>query len=188
MLLQTLFSPFLALALFHQISATQSNSGPLTIIANVSVSDTPLVSAARDLAHATLTEPVYNHVMRSWLFAAVLRENSPATFLSINPETLAITTLLHDLGFDNSTFASTDKRFEVDGAIAAKNWVLQPLKAGKTKEWDDFRLELLWDSIAFHAEPSFSQHKPPVVALTSLGITCDAGGPNSDITKTLTWD
>jgi hypothetical protein len=45
--------------------------------------------------------------MRFWLLSASL-------FSAIDPETLAIATTLHDLGLDNNTFVSPDKRFEVD--------------------------------------------------------------------------
>jgi hypothetical protein len=159
-----------------------------TTIANVTVSDTALVRAARDLARSHLTPVTFNHVMRCWLFAAILQTNIPPVFSTVHPEELAIATILHDLGLDNSTFASADKRFEVDGAIAATNWLTQQQQAGVTKGWDKHRLQIVWDSIALHAEPSFSQYKQPLVALTSLGTACDFGGPNTDVTKTLTWD
>jgi hypothetical protein len=182
------FKSLLASNLFVLGAASQSISLAMTTIANVSVSDTELVRAARDLARSQLKEVTFNHVMRSWLFAATLQSNLPSLYSTVDPETLAIAAILHDLGLDNTSFVSQDKRFEVDGAIAAPNWTAQQQKAGLTHGWDDNRLQLVWDSIALHAEPSFSQYKQPTVALTSLGTACDFGGPNSDNTKTLTWN
>lgn len=173
------------------VSAAESTTivaEPTTKIANLTVPDTPLVRAARDLAKMHLTEGTFNHVMRSWLFGVTLQQNNPAAFGTVDPETLAVAAILHDLGLDNSTFVSPDKRFEVDGAIAARNWVAQQQQAGLTSGWDENRLQVLWDAIALHAEPTFSQYKQPVVTLTSVGTACDFGGPNSDPTKTLTWD
>jgi hypothetical protein len=188
MLLRVLFTSLLALVSLQLGTSAHPNLTDFTKIANVTVSNTALVQAARELARAHLTEVVYNHVMRSWLLAATLQANNPSLFSAVDPETLAIATILHDLGLDNSTFVSTDKRFEVDGAIAATRWVTAQQNRGSTKGWDENRLQMAWDAIAFHAEPSFAMYKQPLVALTSLGTACDFGGPNSDGTKTLTWE
>ncbi|KAF2664826.1 hypothetical protein BT63DRAFT_459437 [Microthyrium microscopicum] len=128
-----------------------------TTIADVSVPDTALFRAARKLACANLKESTVNHATRSWLFAPILASIVP-TFSRINPESLAIATILHDLGLDHSKFVSGDKRFEVDGAFAAK------------------------------ARLSDQQKAEPVVSAVSLGTPCDFGGLNTDITKTLTWN
>jgi hypothetical protein len=75
--------------------------------------------------------------MRSWLFAVTLQQNLPTAFGTVDPETLAVAVILHDLGLDNSTYKSKGKRFEVDGAIAAKSWVALQQKVGVTKGWDE---------------------------------------------------
>ena len=55
---------------------------------------------------------------------------------------------------------SNDKQFEVDGAIAAREFLL---REGNPEEWDKHRIQLVWDSIAFHtcsiAKCKFCSHK-----------------------------
>jgi hypothetical protein len=46
----------------------------------------------------------------------------------------------------------------------------------------------VWDTIALHTTPNIGMYKQPVVGLVGAGIACDFQGPNSDPTKTLTWD
>lgn len=100
----------------------------------------------------------------------------------------ALSTILHDLGWDNTgELISTDKRFEVDGAIAARDWLLLQQKEGKVADpWDERRVQLLWDAIALHSTPSIAAHKEPVVAMCTTGIAIDFQGPNTDPTGTIT--
>jgi hypothetical protein len=167
MLSKAIFALFLPLITLQAVTSAHGHATSTIAIANVTLPDTRLIRAAQSLAKKTLTEVTYNHVMRCWIFAAILQRNLPSAFGTVDKEALAIAALLHDLGLDNSTFVSADKRFEVDGAIGARNWLVQQQTAGLTEGWDESRLQLVWDAIALHAEPSFSQHKQPLVALTS---------------------
>lgn len=100
----------------------------------------------------------------------------------------AVSSILHDLGWDNTgELISTDKRFEVDGAIAARNWIIQQQKEGKaTDSWDEHRIQLLWDAIALHSTPSIAAHKESVVAMCTAGIAIDFQGPTFDPSGTMT--
>ena len=155
--------------------------------------DTPLVRAAQDYARAHSDDMTFNHVMRSWLFGAIilqrLEEKSVYPQGSIDREAHAISAVFHDLGWDiTGKLVSQDKRFEVDSAIAAREWIKDQLKDQATQDWDEHRLQLVWDAIALHTTPSIAAYKEPLVGLCGLGIAADFHGPGSDRTGTLTWD
>src|SRR4029077_18738 len=85
------------------------------LIAGVSVPDSPLITEALDYARK-LSEPyLFNHAVRSWLFAVRLGQLQG---VSHDAEVVAVGTLLHDLGLTNSF--TGPKRFEIEGADAAR--------------------------------------------------------------------
>ncbi|KAK5687140.1 hypothetical protein LTS10_001277 [Elasticomyces elasticus] len=95
--------------------------------------------------------------------------------------------ILHDLGWSTTdTFISPDKRFEVDGANAARTFIEKEIVRSGGKDWDKHRGQLLWDAIALHTTPSIAQHKEPEVAATSIGIFADFVMPETMTRKG--WD
>ncbi|KAK4196420.1 hypothetical protein QBC40DRAFT_287330 [Triangularia verruculosa] len=150
-----------------------SHRYPTRELAGVTIIDTPLVRSAEAFAleHSSLT--TYNHVMRSWLFGALMVKNNATLQRTIDLEIQAVSALLHDLGWDqtpSSPIISPDKRFEVDGAIAARAF-LHSHPHGK--KWNERRTQLVWDAIALHTERAFSYFKEPDVRLVSQGIGLD---------------
>lgn len=153
--------------------------------------DTPLVQAAQNFAREHLDDVAYNHVMRSWIFGVIIyqRLREMEDFPAIDLEAHAVSAILHDLGWDKTgKFVSADRRFEVDGAIAARNFIEEQQKSKKTTDWDHHRLQLVWDAIALHTTPAIAAYKEPVVRLCSFGIGVDFQGPNSDRTGTVTLE
>ncbi|TCI09199.1 HD domain-containing protein [Dyella soli] len=137
---------------------------PRRLIAEVAVPDTTLVSRAIEYAR-DLSEPyLFNHVMRSWLFAASLAELRGAPY---DAEVLAVSTLLHDLGLVEAF--SGPLRFEVEGANAARAFAHE-------EGLDERRTQLIWDSVALNSTPSIGLHKEAEVALCTMGIGVDWGG------------
>jgi hypothetical protein len=127
---------------------------------------TPAVLRAFDHARERLEPFLFNHVARSWIFAVKLAARRGA---SHDPEVVAVSTLLHDLGL--TPYAPGPHRFEVNGAEAARAFV-------RDLGFDDRRAQLVWDSIALHATPSIAFMKEPEVALCGRGVTLDFGGPD----------
>jgi HD superfamily phosphodiesterase len=77
------------------------------VLAGIKVLDTPLVRDAIELSRSSLEPYLFNHVMRSWLFAILLSGGAdPAP----DPELLAVSAILHDLGLTERYSASN--RFE----------------------------------------------------------------------------
>ncbi|TID15546.1 hypothetical protein E6O75_ATG07874 [Venturia nashicola] len=126
--------------------------------------------------------------MRCWLFGSlIIQKTTPPD--TIDQEVHSLSAILHDLGWDNTgEFISNDKRFEVDRAIAARNFVEEEVWNGRAHGWDEHRKQLVWDTIALHSTPSIAMYKQPVVGLVGAEIASDFQGPNSDPTGTLTWD
>src|SRR6185436_9596138 len=110
----------------------QSNV-PTRLLAGVSVPDTALISRAIDFARERSEPYLFNHVMRSWLFAVIIAQRKQ---ISHDGEVLAVTTLLHDLGLAEAFDGPL--RFEVEGANAARTFA-------RNEGMEDHRSQLIWD-------------------------------------------
>ncbi|SPJ71102.1 uncharacterized protein FTOL_00830 [Fusarium torulosum] len=160
---------------------TSQHNYPTREIAGISVINTPLVQAAEAFALEHSSHAIYKHVMRSWLYGVLMLDANETLGQSVDVEVHAVATLLHDLGWDmaeDSTIVSTDKRFEVDGAFAAREFIHQHQDG---KEWDDRKVQLVWDAIALHTERSIAYFKEVDVQVVSKGISLDFSGPAYDI-------
>jgi hypothetical protein len=141
---------------------------PTRVVAGIRVIDSPLITRALELAR-TQSEPyLYNHAVRSWLFAARLGQLQN---IAHDAEVVALGTLLHDLGLTNGF--TGPRRFEIEGADAAR-------ACAREAELDDRRLQLIWDTVALNSTPSIALYKEPEVALCTYGIALDYGGLQYD--------
>src|SRR5260370_19351594 len=138
------------------------------ILAGIKVTNTALVRDAIDLARSSSEPYLFNHVMRSWLFGILLSEDVKP---SPDPELLAVSTVLHDLGLTERYMA--EERFEVDGANAARAFL-------KERGIATLQLQLVWDASALHTTRSIPIPKEPEVAMTHSGIAVDAIGVGLD--------
>jgi hypothetical protein len=133
-------------------------------LAGVSVPDSPPISRAIEYARQNSPPYLFNHVMRSWLFAVTLAHVRRAEH---DAEVLAVAILLHDLGLAEAF--NGPLRFEVEGANAARAFARQ-------QGMDDGRAQLIWDGVALNSTPSIGLHKQVEVALCTAGIGLDWGG------------
>ena len=139
------------------------------VLAGTKVVDTPLVHDAMELARNSSEPYLFNHVMRSWLFAVVIAEDAkPAP----DPELLAVSGILHDLGLTDRYAAQ--ERFEVDGANAARSFL-------KERGIPAHQIQLVWDAIALHTTRSIALHKESEVAVIHSGIAIDVIGAGLDL-------
>jgi len=134
------------------------------LLAGVSVPDTPLISRTIEYARDHSDPYLFNHVMRSWLFAVILAQLNQTTH---DEEVLAVATILHDLGLEKAFDGPL--RFEVEGANAARAFA-------RDEGVDDRRAQLIWDGVALNSTPSIGLHKEAEVALCTAGIGLDWGG------------
>jgi hypothetical protein len=133
-------------------------------LAGVLVPDTPLVTAAIEYARTNSDPYLFNHVMRSWLFAVSLAQANDTPH---DGEVLAVATLLHDIGLVKAF--SGPLRFEVEGANVAR-------KFARDAGLDDRRAQLVWDGVALNSTPSIGLYKEVEVSLCTSGIGLDWGG------------
>jgi len=121
----------------------------------------------------------YNHVLRSWLTAQASLSHLPASIQDkVDTEVLAVSSILHDLGWSkNPALISANKRFEVDGADVSREF----LKREGKGDWNERRVQLVWDAIALHTTRDINLYKEPEVWLTSVGILAELAGPAAAI-------
>lgn len=136
----------------------------IRLLAGVDVPDTAMIAGALEYAQR-LSEPyLFNHAMRSWLFAARIGQLKN---VECDRQVVAVGTILHDIGL--TAGVSGPNRFEVNGADAARSFI-------KDQGLSDRRAQLIWDLIALNSTPSIALHKEPEVALGTMGIGLDWGG------------
>ena len=161
-------------------AATRREVPAARLNAGVSVPDSPLITDA--LAYAQkLCEPyLFNHSVRSWLFAAKIGQLKG---IDCDLEVVAVGTILHDIGL--AAGVTGPNRFEVNGAAAARSFV-------KERGISDRRAQLIWDLVALNSTPSIALHKEAEVAVGTMGIALDWGGfgiesiPPAEIAEVLT--
>jgi hypothetical protein len=134
------------------------------LMAGVSVPDSPLITEVLEYAQKLYEPYLFNHAMRSWLFAAKIGHMKG---IDCDREVVAIGTILHDIGL--TAGVSGSHRFEVNGAAAALSFV-------KERGLSPRRAQLIWDLVALNSTPSLALHKEAEVALGTMGIGLDYGG------------
>lgn len=149
------------------------------LLGGVSVADSPLIDQALEYARRLYEPYLFNHAMRSWLFAETLGRLRRVEY---DREVVAVGTLLHDIGL--TATVQGPHRFEVNSADAARSFV-------KGKGLSDHRAQLLWDLVALNSTPSLALHKETEVAVGTMGIGVDYGGfsleqiPSADVIEIL---
>jgi len=134
------------------------------VLGGITVDDTPLIGRAMELARLHSEPFLFNHAVRSWLFAVRLGQLQGIPF---DAEVLAVGALLHDLGLTNAF--TGPRRFEIEGADAARTFA-------RKEGLDDRRVQLIWDTVALNSTPSIALYKEADVALCTAGIGLDWGG------------
>ncbi len=127
------------------------------------LANTPVVREAFERAHSAYPRFLFNHAVRSWVFAVSIGHKAGIAF---DDEVVAVSTLLHDLGLTAEFDAPF--RFEVNGANAARSFA-------SAQGFDERRSQLVWDAVALHATPSIAIYKEVDVALAVRGVGTDFG-------------
>lgn len=135
------------------------------VIAGVSIPDTELVREATALVRKVADETLFNHSRRVFLWGSL---KAAARGLPVDPELAYVGGLFHDLGLTTG-YGTTGRRFEIDGADAARDFLLDFGRS--TQDATD-----VWLAIALHTTPEVPHHLPPEVAVVSLGVETDVLG------------
>ncbi|KKK20429.1 hypothetical protein P175DRAFT_0253128 [Aspergillus ochraceoroseus IBT 24754] len=117
------------------------------------------------------TEAVYNHAVRSAYWALIIA-NKVSKFKNVNFDFVVVCCILHDMGWSTTAeLLSEDKRFEVDGANIARDFI------STNAQWSASDIQHAWNAIALHATPSIAKYAAPDIALIHEGIAADFFGP-----------
>jgi hypothetical protein len=141
--------------------ATQS----IQTIAGVLIPDTALVREATEFIRDAEDDLLFDHSRRVFLFGALRGRR-----LGLKPdlELLYVAAMFHDLGL-TERYRTSELRFEVDGANAARDFLLQHgVDAGDART--------VWLSIALHTTPGVPQFLEPEIALVNAGVETDVVG------------
>ncbi|MDT5351840.1 MAG: hypothetical protein QOJ56_372 [Mycobacterium sp.] len=134
-------------------------------IAGIVVPDTPLVHEITEYIRDTEDELLFNHSRRVFLFGALQGHRRG---LQPDLELLYAGAMFHDIGLTEG-FRSSMLRFEVDGANAARDFLLQ-------RGVDDTAARKVWLSIALHTTPGVPEFLEPEIALVTAGVETDVLG------------
>jgi hypothetical protein len=131
----------------------------------IKIPDSRLAREVTQIVRDTESELLFNHSSRVFLFGALAGERRGLKF---DPELLYAGAMFHDMGLTKA-HSSTDERFEVDGANAARDF----LKRQGITPGD---IDTVWTAIALHTTPGIPKHMHPVVALVTAGVEMDVLG------------
>ncbi|RZL11537.1 MAG: HD domain-containing protein, partial [Hymenobacter sp.] len=126
----------------------------LTHVAGVRLPDSTLAQQATELLLDHGTEFLYNHSLRVFVYGMLNGERAKVSF---DQELLYVSAVFHDLGLTKH-YCSKHKRFEVDGADAARSF----LQSHGIPAHD---AQVVWDAIALHTTIGVAEWKEPEVAL-----------------------
>ncbi|UPK68472.1 HD domain-containing protein [Chitinophaga filiformis] len=134
-------------------------------VAGIKIPDSTITRQATELLREHGSELLYNHSLRTFLFAAL---NGEQKKIAYDAELLYVSAAFHDLGL-TPHYSSPDKCFEVDGANAAREFLRGHGLPAQT-------LQLVWDAIALHTVPGVAPYKEAEVALLNYGVALDVVG------------
>lgn len=137
----------------------------MNTIAGIVIPDSIMARDATTLVRDTESDLLYHHSRRVFLFGALAGKRKALRFDS---ELLYIGAMFHDMGLQ-APYSTADDRFEVDGANAARAFLLR-------YDVVESEIEQVWDAIALHTTPGIPKHKKPVVALVTAGVEMDVLG------------
>ncbi|WP_067434220.1 HD domain-containing protein [Nocardioides jensenii] len=143
-------------------------------IAGIQIPDTDLARAATALVREATDDPLvgdslFHHSRRVFLWGML---KSSARGIQVDAELAYVGGMFHDLGL-TAKFRTTDQRFEIDGADAAYDFLLQH---GRSEA--DARD--VWLAIALHTTPELPLHLAPEVGVVTLGVETDVLGLGLD--------
>jgi hypothetical protein len=129
------------------------------------IPDSALAREITDLVRDTESPLLFHHSSRVYYFGALAGKHRG---LSFDPELLYTGAMFHDMGL-TAKHSSSNERFEVDGANAARDF----LRRHGIAQSD---IDTVWTAIALHTTPGIPQHMHPVVALVTAGVEMDVLG------------
>jgi HD domain len=139
------------------------------VISGITIPDSKIAREAAELVRQHETDMLFNHSVRVYVFGAMkgIRQN-----IKFDSELLYVAALFHDMGLVDS-YHTDSKRFEVDGADAAREFL-------RSHGIVEPKADLVWEAIALHTTPGIPEFMRPEIALTNAGVVMDVIGIGYD--------
>jgi len=134
-------------------------------LSEIRIPDSELAREITELVRGTQTPLLFHHSSRVYYWGALAGKRRGSKY---DPELLYAGPMFHDMGLTHA-HSSADKRFEVDGANAARDF----LRSHGIGQHD---IDTVWTAIALHTTPGIPQYMHPVVALVTAGVEMDVLG------------
>lgn len=132
---------------------------------------TPAALKSIDFVKSQATAAVYNHSVRSFVFARLhAQHQNLLSGIDYDEELLFLACLFHDMGL--TELGNGPQRFEVEGADLAVRFLTDHSFSAE-------QADRVWMAIALHTSNGIAERREPLVRLTKTGIGLDFGGPNS---------
>lgn len=136
-------------------------------INGIRIPDSKMCRDATERVRDSESELLFHHSSRVYYWAALAGQ---ARQLNVDHELLYIGCMFHDMGLTHE-HCSCDKRFEVDGANTAREFMQQYGISGQG-------IDKVWTAIALHTTPGIPEFMEPVIALVTAGVEMDVLGIN----------
>jgi hypothetical protein len=134
-------------------------------VSGVTVPDSILAKEITQIVRDTASDLLFHHSSRVYYFGALAGKQRGLKF---DPELLYCGCMFHDMGLTRK-HSSPDKRFEVDGANAARDFLE---RHGIPQQ----EIEKVWTAIALHTTPGIPEFMDPIIALVTAGVEMDVLG------------
>jgi HD superfamily phosphodiesterase len=138
-------------------------------IAGITIPDTALVREITEFIRDAEDDLLFDHSRRVYLFGVLQGRRRGVT---PDPELLYAGAMFHDIGL-TQRHRSSDKRFEVDGADAAYEFLIE-------RGVDAADARKVWLGIALHTTPGVPEFLDPEIALVTAGVETDVLGFGRD--------
>lgn len=135
-------------------------------IAGIGIPDTPLVRATTDFIRQREDDLLFDHSVRVYLFGALQARRRG---IDVDHELLYVGAMFHDLGLTEPFRTESRLRFEIDGANAARDFLLE-------RGVSEADARKVWLGIALHTTPGVPEFLDPETALVSAGVETDVLG------------
>jgi len=137
----------------------------------------PLADASLAIVRSSVSRPILDHSIRSFLFARLLADHEGSLRdADYDEDLLFAAAVMHDLGLGEH--ATGEARFEVEGADLAA----AVLRRHGVAERD---VDRVWEAIALHATPGIAHRRGLLTSLTHKGVFIDAGGITDGVAERL---
>jgi HD superfamily phosphodiesterase len=139
-------------------------------IAGIELPDTALVREVTEYIRDVEDDLLFHHSRRVFYFGAL---QGVRRGLRPDLELLYVGAMFHDIGLTEGYRTTSQLRFEVDGANAARDFLLE-------RGVDEADARKVWLGIALHTTPGVPEFLDPEIALVTAGVESDVLGIGRD--------